>query len=466
MSVPGASPSWDLTPAISLLHSFSLEGYHHERPSSPDQTAKGPVDRSTLAPADVAAVEGDGHHKLGDFDALFTFLSQASPPKLGAGSGTDHGRASGQIAGKQSVLESATVLEHQLELAEPHIRKILLKRDVTKKVKPHHSASATAGEGHSATVLLQPKTILRRPTTAPPVNVPAIAPTPSGKRIVGSTIHVEALLTGSMLERQHVLVSLLTEKHAKSRNYLHHGNLREYLCYPLKTAAAGIHVFVDMSNIMIGFHDCIKKSRDIPVTTRVRRLPLSFQNFSLVLERARPVSKRVLVGSDRFPAIDEAEELGYEANILERVHKARPSSPRKKTKLFSGGGRGNNGGSGVGNALHDQSSSSETNARQPAERWVEQAVDEILHLKILESIVDTDTPSTIVLATGDAAQAEYSDGFLKMVERALGKGWSVELVSFSSITSRAYTRKSFRDKWGSRFRIFELDVYAEYLLDL
>ncbi|KAK2836910.1 hypothetical protein FQN49_006602 [Arthroderma sp. PD_2] len=460
MSVPSVSSSWDLTPAISLLHSFSLED-HHERHSSPDQTVKGPVDQSTLAPADVATVGSEGHPTLGDFDALFAFLSQASPPELGVAiSGTDHGKVSGQIGGNKNVLERATLLKHQLELKEPQIGRILLKQDVTKNTKPHQSAASELPVSTNATVLLQPKSILRRPIPAP-ITVPTVVTAPKGKRIVGSTIHVEALLTGTTLQRQHALVSLLIEKHAKIRHNLQLENLREYLCYPLKTVPAGIHVFVDMSNIMIGFHDCIKTSRDIDVTARVRRLPLSFQNFSLVLERARPVNKRVLVGSDRYPAIDEAEKLGYEANILERVYKAKTSSPRKKTKFF-GGGPGNSGGNGV----YDQSSSSETNARHPVERWVEQAVDEILHLKILESIVDTDAPSTIVLATGDAAQAEYSDGFLKMVERALSKGWFVELVSFSSTTSRAYTRKAFRDKWGSRFRIFELDIYAEYLLDL
>lgn len=113
-----------------------------------------------------------------------------------------------------------------------------------------------------------------------------------------------------------------------------------------------------------------------------------------------------------------------------------------------------------------KSSGSEMNSGPASQRWVEQAVDEILHLKILESLVDARTPSTIVLATGDAAEAEYSGGFLRMVERALQKGWRVELVSFSTTTSRAYRRKDFRSKWGSKFTVIELDEYVEYLLDM
>ncbi|CEO59917.1 hypothetical protein PMG11_04567 [Penicillium brasilianum] len=213
-----------------------------------------------------------------------------------------------------------------------------------------------------------------------------------------------------------------------------------------------IHVFVDMSNIMVGFHDSVKVSRNIPVATRIRRLHMSFANFSLIMERGRPAAKRVLVGSDRLPSIAEAEQLGYEANILDRVHKVKHTTPRPSKFRKA-----------PGSATHP-TSGPET-VCTTGERWVEQGVDEILHLKMLESIVDTDKPSTIVLATGDAAVAEYSGGFMRMVERALQRGWTVELVSFSQVTSYAYRKKEFRAKWGQQFRMIELDSYVEELFD-
>jgi hypothetical protein len=80
--------------------------------------------------------------------------------------------------------------------------------------------------------------------------------------------------------------------------------------------------------------------------------------------------------------------------------------------------------------------------------------------------VDVDEPATIVLATGDAAEAEFSGGFLKMVERALQRGWKVELVSFSQVTSYSYRRKEFRSRWGDHFQIIALDDYIEELLDM
>lgn len=198
---------------------------------------------------------------------------------------------------------------------------------------------------------------------------------------------------------------------------------------------------------MVGFHDSVKVSRNIPITARIRRVHMSFANLSLIMERGRPAAKRVLVGSDRLPSIDEAEALGYETNILDRVHKVKPTSrPYKSRKP----------GSHLVSGKPEMASAAE-------ERWVEQGVDEILHLKILESLIDTAEPATIVLATGDAAEAEFSGGFMCQVERVLQRGWNVELVSFSRVTSNAYRRKDFRSKWASQFRLIELDAYVEEL---
>jgi hypothetical protein len=250
--------------------------------------------------------------------------------------------------------------------------------------------------------------------------------------------------------RKQALISDLMLKHPEEKKYLKNSGLLEPAFTPLNISSIGVHVFVDISNISIGFHDCLKLARSMPRETRLKRVPLSFHNFSLVLERGRPAAKRVLVGSDKFPAIQQAKTLGYETNILERVHKAKELTPRQ-LKYRSGG----------------ETSGSETNNANTMaqEKWVEQAVDEILHLKILESLVDAEKPSTIVLATGDAAEAEYSGGFMRMVERALEKGWLVELVSFKLNTSSLYRRREFRAKWGPMFRWIELDPFVEFLID-
>lgn len=202
-------------------------------------------------------------------------------------------------------------------------------------------------------------------------------------------------------------------------------------------------------------------------------MDISFDSLVLLMERRRPVAKRVLVGSSPLlPAFETAKAVGYEVNILDKVYKAKELTERQKffkevDKVGWAHAIRRHSHSG---AEGDSSSESEMitavgQTSSVVEKWVEQGVDEILHLKILESIVDADVPSTIVLATGDAAEAEYSQGFMAMVERALKKGWRVELISWSKNISQAYRKKSFQRKWEGMFRIIELDEYAEDLLD-
>ncbi|KAL8797508.1 MAG: hypothetical protein Q9195_000324 [Heterodermia aff. obscurata] len=246
------------------------------------------------------------------------------------------------------------------------------------------------------------------------------------------------------------LIAMLHDRFVGERPYLGNLGLPTFTRDGNASPDIGLHIFIDASNIMIGLHDTLKIARGMSISSRVRRQPISFHNLSIVLERGRPTAKRVLVGSDNFPAIQEAKLLGYETNILDRVHKAKELTPRQRKYQ---------------NANGATSSGSETTAAMYApEKWVEQAVDEILHLKILESVVDAEKPSTIVLATGDAAEAEYSQGFLKMVERALGKGWKVEVCSFKKNISGAYRKKEFRARWGSMFKIIEMDDFVEELV--
>lgn len=295
-----------------------------------------------------------------------------------------------------------------------------------------------------------PKSVIRAPKKDWPVSNPFLWTAPG----VPSRPHHAVIAPRDGLSSRSRKQSLITElmrQYPEEKKYLKNAGLLEPAFTPLNVSKIGIHVFVDISNISIGFHDCLKLARGMPRDTRLKRVPLSFHNFSLVLERGRPAAKRVLVGSDKSAVIQQAKAISFETNILERVHKAKELTPRQKKYQSRSAG---------------ETSGSETNTSAPAaEKWVEQAVDEILHLKILESLIDAEKPSTIVLATGDAAEAEYSGGFLRMVERALEKGWAVELVSFRLNTSSLYKRKDFRARWGPMFKWIELDPFVEFLID-
>ncbi|KAL9108401.1 MAG: hypothetical protein Q9227_006862 [Pyrenula ochraceoflavens] len=271
------------------------------------------------------------------------------------------------------------------------------------------------------------------------------------QKIAARKFEIESIDGLNSKDRKLALIKNLQNDFPHEQKLLLNPGISDPKFSALNTSSAGVHIFIDISNIMIGFHDCLKLARELPITDRVRRVPMSFHNFSLILERGRPTAKRVLVGSDKYPAIDEAKTLGYETNIMDRVHKSKELTPRQKR--FQNG-----------NATSGASSGSETDRRATPAKWVEQGVDELLHMKMLESLVDASKPSTIILATGDAAEAEFSAGFMKMVERALEKGWMVELVSFKLNTSSLYKRRDFRTRWGEMFEWIQLDGYVESLL--
>ena len=258
----------------------------------------------------------------------------------------------------------------------------------------------------------------------------------------------------------------------------------------------GIHVIIDFSNISIGYMTTVSNLRE-----KAKRLgerfnlstTLSFDSLVLLLERGRPITKRVLGGSEHsLPAIEAAKAIGYEVNILDKVFKDRALSERERRLAARRHSSPNQPNPFIINnttsnnlppllpqttlyAVWTQHTS--PNSQSPPNpnrnsyhapapetgKWVEQGVDEILHLKIAQSLLDAAIPSTLVVATGDAAEAEFSDGFLRMLERALEHGWHVELVGWRSGISGEYRRGAWVRKWGGRFKVVELDDWVEFL---
>lgn len=517
----GLDDSWDLTPVIDLIYSLSSQ----DDPFIADNGSLPSAITHPVEGDDDGAHSGE--HSLGNFDTLWRFLGQPfdTPPPVIAPTFlaprdliSDKGRyTSGVLEGEKT---SDNSVRCQDELHGTNIRKDevlhapLLSFEPSKrkkKPKKHHEEilingglpiiiTASSGEDSDTGQNQLPYTPDRKsiiyeilygntpnggnstrygisiaPTSTSPFkhaktfSLKDVSPPKIAKYNSRSKPHPRDNLSAAAKKAK--LVLNLCERFPAENDCI------RALAAPESTqttdclAAAAVHVFVDVSNvspgstlpsqvspltinkIMIGFHDSFKTSRGMPISSRIPRVPFSFHNLTLILERGRPSAKRVLVGSDKFPAIDEAKQIGYETNILDRVHKAKELTPRQKKFLN-------------GNGISEQSSGSETTAMYAPQKWVEQAVDEILHLKMMESIVDSKEPSTMVLATGDAAEAEYSQGFLKMVERALEKGWKVELVSFKQNTSGAYKRGDFRAKWGKMFKIIELDDYTEELVAL
>lgn len=225
------------------------------------------------------------------------------------------------------------------------------------------------------------------------------------------------------------------------------------------TRSNKVHVFVDLSNITIGFYDALKLSHQIPVNKRMKAPRFCFEHLAHVLERGRVVEKRVLAGSllttyaRKWPSyMQEAKILGYDMNILQRVIKA--SSPTRKPR-------------GLGRpdaewTTSDDCASPNEDATAVQMKQGEQGVDELLHLKMCQSALDA-LPGTAVIATGDAAEAEFSDGFKANVERLLRQGWNVEIIGWSKGLSKAWRDSAFTEQWNDQVRLIELDPFVEEL---
>jgi hypothetical protein len=206
-----------------------------------------------------------------------------------------------------------------------------------------------------------------------------------------------------------------------------------------------LHIFIDNSNILIGFYERYKLKHQVK-DPFFRAPKLDFHAFSTILERGRPVSRKILVGSNPLvQPVLQAQQAGYEVSILERVVDHKHAVATSKENPYA----------------------SDSATRTPArEKKKEQAVDEILHLKILECILDVEKAGTIVLATGDAAPAEFSPegGFLKCIERGLRRGWAVELVCWRNSMSRLWRDRRFRVEWRNLFSVIELDDFVDELV--
>ncbi|ROT37891.1 hypothetical protein SODALDRAFT_176447 [Sodiomyces alkalinus F11] len=235
-------------------------------------------------------------------------------------------------------------------------------------------------------------------------------------------------------------------------DFLHHDmQLRERFVDGLPD----IHVFIDWSNISISLWDTLRVKRGIN-NNHQRFMPISFDRLVHVLERGRSTAVRELAGSRKVEHaghyFSDMKERGYNTSILRRV---RVPSPPCSPPGSSG------------------SPTLPPSPRQAAldekKKMAEQCVDEILQLKMSDSLIQgvkTRSQGIIVLATGDANKAEFSKGgFLSKVQDALELGWIVELYAFKQHTSGAWNKADFQAAWEGKFSIHYLDAYADRLID-
>ncbi|EQK97543.1 hypothetical protein OCS_06744 [Ophiocordyceps sinensis CO18] len=216
----------------------------------------------------------------------------------------------------------------------------------------------------------------------------------------------------------------------------------------------GVHVFLDMSNINISFQQTLRAKYSIDASARFTPLPsLDLGFLSEVLVRGRRVVAlnagcSVLPGKPAPRFLKELRDRGYHVDLRER--KRVVAGPARLSRRRAGAG---------------VSSSDEMSAGVGTVRHVEDLVDETLQTRIAESVMEYfRAQGTLVIATGDAQPAKYSDGFFTYAERALKMGWNVEVVSWRGSLSSYWRSSEWTGRWGNRFRIIELDEFVDDLL--
>ena len=404
-----------------------------------------------------------------------------TPSPIALGQRTKNAPSTPKQSKREPVAQTQPVQKTQFQTPQPVSKIHLVPASVG--VQPIASRTRSKTSGINPTAVAQSMHVPSGPQSMQLSNISASAKKPRAQPVI------EPRIIRSGEDRHWAMLMKLINVFGDDRKHLvSPANLTTHNNDP-----RGIHVFVDASNIFIGFIDMLKQTRGIHPMARVPDVHLSFDSLALLMERRRPVAKRVLAGSNPWiPEFDKAKAVGYEMNIFEKVYKARELTDRmlffQEQDARRYGKKGSKGppaiqssnqiskqGSppqlysalnGVGSGSGMTGTETSNQPQYAPAKMIEQGVDEILHLKMLESVVDYEIPTTIVLATGDAADAEYSSGFMAMVERALKKGWTVELLSWSKNINRRYIKSQWTEAWDGRFKIIYLDDFAEELLDM
>ncbi|TFK23308.1 hypothetical protein FA15DRAFT_468577 [Coprinopsis marcescibilis] len=239
--------------------------------------------------------------------------------------------------------------------------------------------------------------------------------------------------------------------------------------------------------------------------------------LALILERGRPVSRRVVVtSSPLYQPMGKIEQLGYEVRVYIRVpdlgdgmdrkekeakySSSKPSGVGKAGAQSSASKAGSNSASnasfstpgaknghvrhlsgytstesGSGSSKPIGGPSGGLNSGQATSgkvKYREQGVDELLQLKLHQALADVDKVpkgSTIVLATGDGNVGQFNeDGFLGPVRTALKRGWKVELYAWEDGLSKSWKREfGESSEWGKKglFRIIFLEQFAKQMVE-
>lgn len=174
------------------------------------------------------------------------------------------------------------------------------------------------------------------------------------------------------------------------------------------------HIFLDNSNIFGGAQRTALE-REVKVWQCVR---VDYRNLFRLLQYRKPTSRTSMLAGSVPPGNEAlweaAKDAGFDTTLLRRV-------------------------------------ATDTG------RLIEQGVDEAIHLRISNILLDSDEPGTMVIATGDGAETEQGCSFTQQVVRAAKRGWNVEIWSWKN--QLAGRLRDTRIRFPERVRVFKLDEW-------
>lgn len=181
------------------------------------------------------------------------------------------------------------------------------------------------------------------------------------------------------------------------------------------------YIFVDLSNIYIGFYNYIMYNNK---KYNICNPKMDYNMLFSILEKDKKAEKRILVGSKdkKMEKIKIFKKTNYELFLLERINKK------------------------------------------------ENGVDDFLHEKITNTLL-SEKPGYIIIATGDGKKGDYTNNsFYNICIDALNMGWYVTIVSWKKQISKKYIlgeelNSLLRDSSiKNKFNILYLDNYIEILI--
>ena len=280
-----APSPWDFQPVYEFLRAFRPPD---TSPSPPTPIAHSVPDSKPYVPK-----------SLGDFSRIFETLSRPDdiPPKLQNESADSYSPPS-SCSSEATPPSSTPDTEHFDDYMSKTAKGVQWKDEVNGgdlTESRRRSTRSTATIDPSVIVqLFNGRSELPAPLIPASVTTSAKSqrhrcpPSPIPFISVDRTV-IQPLYTLTASEQKAKLVKKLLRKFGPEPGSLLKSDPALALLTSGNTSLDGIHVFVDCSNIIIGFYNRIKASRGLHEKAHIKTPPISYHSLVLILERGRPV---------------------------------------------------------------------------------------------------------------------------------------------------------------------------------